>query len=169
MKKGIFLTKALNYLWFSLYGCTEVKLQYKLTPLCTIRQCRLPGLYCTMTALYRVGPDARGFVLYWGCTIDYPGRGTYVYALDSINFHCSSRNYSQHLGLNGYYFFHRGQEEDYYYQFPQFYLDRKHGKAGNRGKSQRVADRELAKWAHEQFSSFWWSFAYLSTPDFPQI
>ena len=25
--------------------------------------------------------------------------GTYVYALDSINFQCSSRNYSQHLGL----------------------------------------------------------------------
>jgi hypothetical protein len=75
MKKGIFLTKALNYLWFfwqALYGCTEVKLQYKPTLLCTIRQCKLPGPYCTMKALYHVGPDARGFALYWGCTIGYP-------------------------------------------------------------------------------------------------
>jgi hypothetical protein len=64
------------FFWQALYGCTEVKLRYKLAPLCTIRQYKSPGPYCTMPALYRVGPvgpDARGFALYWGCTIDYPG------------------------------------------------------------------------------------------------
>jgi hypothetical protein len=50
--------------WQALYGCTEVKLQYKLTPPCTILQCKLPVLYCTTTGLYRVGPDVRGFALY---------------------------------------------------------------------------------------------------------
>ena len=65
MKKEIFLTKALNYSW---QACTEVKLQYKLTPLCTYgsasrldytvlrRPCTVSvqthgGLYCTEVVL----------------------------------------------------------------------------------------------------------------------
>jgi hypothetical protein len=51
METAIFLTKALNCLWFFwrvLYGCTEVKLQYKLNSLCTIRQCKSPGSYCIL-------------------------------------------------------------------------------------------------------------------------
>ena len=75
IKKRIFLIKALNYtrfLWRASSSCTEVKLQYKLTPLCTIRQYKSPAPYCTTTALYHVGPDVRGFALYWGCTIAYP-------------------------------------------------------------------------------------------------
>ena len=45
-EKGDISHKSRKLFWQALYGCTEVKLQYKLTPLCTIRQCKSPGPYC---------------------------------------------------------------------------------------------------------------------------